>query len=604
MNRYFTLYCESKESRAHGRTFAFFSEISYTVPDKSGFRGKEKNGLLRCPKKYRRETKTLMVVTALVILAVICRLISIYDIADDGLNYFFSLMRTVIYIGIIITWGVSVRNRVINRSIRRYMQTVAALLLFWFVIRSCKFFFMDGIISLQYYCWYSYYIPMILIPMIGIYIAFCLGKTENYTLPLYMKALIIPAAVAIVLIFTNNFHQLVFGFPFGRAEADPVYIYRPLYFVCLGLIIAETLLFLILLLMRSQVPYKRKRIWGPVLPAAAGILYAIGYIAGFPAVFIAAGDMTAVLTLIMLSVCELCIQNGLIPSNTRYSELLKASTIGAQITDADFNRCIVSDNAKEFSKELMRRAVKEPVEIGNERLSGAPVTGGYVLWVEDISMVKDVMKKLEKISSRLSANNNLLKAEVELKEKQSRADEQRRIYDRITEEVEPQLKRLELLLEPSSDPVKTRENLGYACVMSAYIKRLGNLILLGEEATFLMSRELEYSFRESMENLRLCGVATSLSCICEGIISKDSAVAAYEFFEMVLEAALPTMKAILVNLTVEDRSVKIIFALSCPNSSVAADREFLKRHNAYAEVSEDGDDVRITFLMPKGGDTK
>ena len=60
-----------------------------------------------------------------------------------------------------------------------------------------------------------------------------------------------------------------------------------------------------------------------------------------------------------------------------------------------------------------------------------------MLWVEDISMVQDVLKKLERISSRLSENNNLLKAEVELKEKQAQTDEHMRIYDKITEEVAP-----------------------------------------------------------------------------------------------------------------------------------------------------------------------
>ena len=75
---------------------------------------------------------------------------------------------------------------------------------------------------------------------------------------------------------------------------------------------------------------------------------------GSKILFMIAGDMTAVMTLIMLSVCEICIQSRLIPSNTRYSELFHASTIGAQIVDTSYNICLASDNAKEFSKEMMR----------------------------------------------------------------------------------------------------------------------------------------------------------------------------------------------------------------------------------------------------------
>lgn len=552
----------------------------------------------------RHEKTGAVLVVILVLCAVICRLLSRFDVVDDGFNYLCSLLRAGIYIGIIITWGISVRRRVLNRSARRYLMSIAALLLFWFVIRTCKFLFLEGMPALQYYCWYGYYIPMILIPLMGVYLAICLGRPEEYILPAPLKALMIPAIVFILLIITNNFHQKVFAFPFGMEAADSIYVHKPLYFVCLGWILAEVIAFLILLLVRSHVPGKRKMIWAPVIPAGAAFLYGTGYLMGIQPLYLIAGDMTAVFTLIMLAVCEACIRSRLIPSNTRYSELFHASTIGAQIVDESYNRYLASDNAKEFSKELMRCTEKGPVELGNERLSGAPVTGGHVLWVENISMVQDLLEKLKRISSRLSENNNILKAEVELKEKQAQADEHMRIYDKITEEVAPQLWKIETLLELSDDHMKMIENLSLICVISSYIKRRGNLILLGEEASFFPAQELEYCLRESMENLRLCRVAVSLSCRCQGILPKDSAMAAYDFFEMIMESALPTMNAILINLAVESGTVEMTFSISCDLSSIALDREFLARHDAAAIISRQEDDVHITFLLPKGGAVK
>ena len=219
-------------------------------------------------------------------------------------------------------------------------------------------------------------------------------------------------------------------------------------------------------------------------------------------------------------------------------------------------------------------------------------------------MVQDLLEKLKRISSRLSENNNILKAEVELKEKQAQADEHMRIYDKITEEVAPQLWKIETLLELSDDHMKMIENLSLICVISSYIKRRGNLILLGEEASFFRAQELEYCLRESMENLRLCRVAVSLSCRCQGILPKDSAMAAYDFFEMIMESALPTMNAILINLAVESGTVEMTFSISCDLSSIALDREFLARHDAAAIISRQEDDVHITFLLPKGGAVK
>ena len=103
--------------------------------------------MIRNSKKYRQDKKILLTVAALILCAVVCRLFSRFDVVDDVLNYLCSLLRSIIYMGIIITWGVSVRRRVLNRSVRRYLMAIAALLLFWFGIRTCKFLFLEGIPS-------------------------------------------------------------------------------------------------------------------------------------------------------------------------------------------------------------------------------------------------------------------------------------------------------------------------------------------------------------------------------------------------------------------------------------------------------------------------
>lgn len=551
--------------------------------------------------KYNSEKRILLIVALLLVLIVILRLISMYDVVDDGLNYLSSVLRTVIYIGIIITWAISVRNRVLNPSVRRYMLAVAALLLFWFIVRSIKFHFLAGVVSLQYYCWYSYYIPMIFIPLIGIFMAASLGRPADYTLPPALKLLMIPATLLVVTILTNNFHEMIFAFPYGRSEGDPPYVYRPMYFLCLFWMIGESVALLTLLLIRSKVPQKGKRIWGPVIPVAAGILYAVGYVARVPVLFTVAGDITAFLTLVILAVCEACIQSRLVPSNTRYIELLHASTIGAQIVDEAYNRCIVADNAEKFSEDVMRMTEKGTVEIGNKRLSGAPVTGGHVIWMEDISEIRDVMKRLEDTGAMLAENNNLLRNEVELKEKQARADEEKRVYDKIAEEVKPQLQKLESLLELSDEDDNVRANLGMICVISSYIKRYGNLILIGEESGFIKSQELEYCLRESVENIRLCGATISLACRCEGILAKDSVLASYVFFEDVIEKLISTMDTMLINLSVVSGNVEMVFSISGRMCSFEPDGEFLAEHNAKASVSVEEDDMRISFLIREGG---
>ena len=78
----------------------------------------------------------------------------------------------------------------------------------------------------------------------------------------------------------------------------------------------------------------------------------------------------------MMSVCELCIQSGLIPANEFYEELFRDSVIGAQIVDEQDSICYISDSAKRFDKKIMKMAKKQPVDLGKERLLAAKVDGG------------------------------------------------------------------------------------------------------------------------------------------------------------------------------------------------------------------------------------
>lgn len=552
----------------------------------------------------RHEKRSILMILILVLCAVILRLITVQGVVTDAPKMLLSLVRSGIYIGLIVAWGISLYRRVLHSAVRRYLLMIAALLLFWFLVRTSKYLLLEGLDAAQCYCWYAFYIPMLMIPMLGIFVAVCLGRPDDYVLPAAVKLLCIPTILLILVVLTNNFHKLVFFFPQAVLEPGGEYLYRPFYFVCVAWMGLEVLAFLLILLKQSHVPGKRKRIWIPVIPVGIAVLYSVGYILGFSPLYVIAGDMTAVFTLVMMATCEACIQTGLIPSNSHYDELFQASNIGAQIVDADYQRCFASNTARVLDPAVMREAEKGPVSLGSERLSSAPIRSGHVLWIEDLSRVQELLQKLEKTGQRLSENNNLLKAEVELREKQARTDEQMHIYDKITEEVAPQLQLLERLLEPEKDPEKLRENLVQACVISSYIKRRGNLILLGEEASFLPAQELEYCLQESMENLRLCRCAVSLACRCEGILVKDAAVAVYEFFESVIEAALPSLVAVLVNLTIQRECVQMSISLSCDPDAIRIDREFLESCGGSAIVSEQEGDVNVTFLLPGGGERK
>ena len=71
-----------------------------------------------------------------------------------------SLLRSLIYIGLMTWWGISLWQRIIQTQVRRYLAATAALCVFWLSIRTVKFFFAVSSAAIRY-LWYGYDVPIL-----------------------------------------------------------------------------------------------------------------------------------------------------------------------------------------------------------------------------------------------------------------------------------------------------------------------------------------------------------------------------------------------------------------------------------------------------------
>ena len=62
----------------------------------------------------RHGIRNIIIIMILVFSAITCRMITKYDIVTGFFNMFFSLVRSGIYIGMILAWGVSVKRRILH----------------------------------------------------------------------------------------------------------------------------------------------------------------------------------------------------------------------------------------------------------------------------------------------------------------------------------------------------------------------------------------------------------------------------------------------------------------------------------------------------------
>ena len=502
--------------------------------------------------------------------------------------------RHLIHIGLLLAWMLSVRQRIMQTSIRRYLLASGALLAFWLYVRTCKWMFFKDTAWPARYCWYAYYVAMILVPLFGVFLVQYLGKAEKFELSSQWKLLYLPAACLLALVFTNDLHQLVFQFPSGAPFSDTQYTYGPGYFLVSGWSLLLGLYFVAALLWKCRAPGKR---WFQRLPLLV-MLAEVGVTVCY-CLQVLKCDLTALDCIMIVLLLESCIQSGLIRSNSNYDCLFKVADMEAQITDQSGRVCYRSGQTEQQSAQVrtwMTDPKNEGMILDGKRLKCADLKNGKVLWWEDISEILAFTEELEKTGNQLSDKNDLLKAELELREKQLHVAEKNRLYDGITKEVTGQLDQLERLLQEPAENEKKR--MAHICVLSAYIKRRSNLCLLAENSDDLPVKELEYCLKESVESLKLFGIQADLDSVCQGETKADVLIGLYDAFERLTELMLDHTNAMLLKLRSQGEKICLRVQMDA-NASVVMPEEWKdwKQQGGMISCQETEDAVWLEFRL-------
>ena len=516
-------------------------------------------------------------------------------------NWLFSFFRSVIYIMLFAAWGISVCRRIIQPQVRRYLTAISALMVFWVTARTLRHLFAETPWTLRH-LWYLYYLPMLFIPLLALFVALSLGKPDNFRLPKWTALLYIPTAALLLLVLTNDLHQLVFRFPEDAVVWMNEYRYGIVYFPVVGWMVLCALTALVIMLVKCRVPNSRKVLVLPFVPVVLSVIYGALYIFQLPWLRLIAGDVTVVFCLLIAATLESCIQCGLIQSNTHYNDLLLSCTLRVQLTDPEYQRLLSSRSAEPIPLQIMRQTETGPVRLdGGLRLSGAPVRGGHVLWTEDVSELLEVLEELQDVKDSLEDNNALLRAEYTLKAREAHIAEQDRLYNIIQRETAPRIKLLAELtdaFETMGDEAQRKQILGKMAVIGAYLKRRSNLIFLADKTPLFQEKELHLTFGESMDNLELCGITCGLLSELERPVEARQLMKMYDLFEEIVERSIDTMSTITVWIGPADGALRITI-----NTDSAADLSPLGSDSVSALRDEDGE-WQLCMVLRAGGESE
>ena len=546
-------------------------------------------------KLNRRDRHTMAVSALLVALAVVCRFLGNADFWPRNMG----LVRSAIYLSLYVAYGFAIRNRIIQTQARRYLTAIDALIIFWFIARTLKFHIILNP-DIVRHLWYLYYLPMLFIPLLAVFVALSLGKSEQYRLPRWTDLLYIPPAVLFLLTISNDHHQLVFTFPANAAVWKDNDGYGTVYYLAIAFMFLCAIAMLAIMYRKCRIPERNKWLCLPMLPIIALLVYMLLYYSQVPVLRFLLGDVTAVTCLMYVATLELCIQCGLIQSNGRYAELFKATTLAAQITDKDYAVCLSSDAAQPVSAEVLHEAEAAPVMLdGGTRLSCAPIHSGYIFWREDVSKLLSVLNELSGIQAELEDYHSLLDEENKQKKRRKKFEEQQRLYNAVQEKTAPHLALLsalsrELQVAPSSADAKRL--LGKIAVIGAYLKRRSNLIILADSTGSIPSAELDLCLKETVSNLRMNGITCAVRFDFEDDMSAHAAGVLYDFYEAAVEVAFDTLTGFTAFIRHEAAMFRLSLILQCDTDMAQLAAQF-----PHASVTQEDGVWYCELSIPEGG---
>ena len=447
------------------------------------------------------------------------------------------MLTNLIYIGLAMAWGFSISNRILHKNVRQYLLLGCAMAVMWMFLRTVKYrFFEDNHVTR--YLWYLYYVPQILAPLFSLFAALEVGRREGDAISPKWYLLLIPATLLIGGVLTNDLHQMAFRSVPGAAALQADYTHGWMYYLAMTWIVGLLLATGIIVYRKCHVSESRRYAWVPLCVFLGGfVLCALSFANTYTF-----HKMPECFCLTFAAFWESCLQVGLMPTNGYYRYFFSESTVAAQIVDGQGRPVYRAQNAPDLTPAQLDAAAREAILLNADtRLQSAPVQDGRVYWVEDISKINRIQGQLAEINARLSEENELIQAENELKRQRAQTEEKNRLMDEMIALVRPQLHQINRLLEEESV-----QNLKHVCLLGAYVKRRVNLALICDQKAFVPVDELAHCVLESLTYLTQYGVVCTLHQEGNDSVSSRDAQIAYDFFEACMEAALPSLSALMV----------------------------------------------------------
>ena len=382
------------------------------------------------------------------------------------MNKFITLLFAIFFT----MWTIRLYYKLYDNKTRRYILFIGILIVFWMLIRIIRGVTID--INIKRICWYLYYLPLIFIPTLFYVCSNSLLSKMNKTRKIFIYLI---SSILLILVLTNDFHELVFKFNNGIYFHNDYNHYVGYYLIFIWIFYLFGGGMIKLAINRLKIK-KDLKVFLPLVVLLLGLIYTYLYILGVP--YIRETNMSIVNSVLICLGIELAFYLDLIPNNKKYIQKFFNSNLDMSIISLDGNTkyttCAFKVVPNFILDDIKNNKVKQIYQKKNIVYDIKENKDSYVILRKDLTNILKLKEEMVKQQKELLKQQESMKLEEKTKRELYEIKIRKDTINRVEKKLEE--KRLEAKKILMKDDIK-REDLEKVKRIIIYCKKKSMLII-------------------------------------------------------------------------------------------------------------------------------
>ena len=382
------------------------------------------------------------------------------------MNKFITLLFAIFFT----MWTIRLYYKLYDNKTRRYILFIGILIVFWMLIRIIRGVTID--INIKRICWYLYYLPLIFIPTLFYVCSNSLLSKMNKTRKIFIYLI---SSILLILVLTNDFHELVFKFNNGIYFHNDYNHYVGYYLIFIWIFYLFGGGMIKLAINRLKIK-KDLKVFLPLIVLLLGLIYTYLYILDVP--YIRETNMSIVNSVLICLGIELAFYLDLIPNNKKYIQKFFNSNLDMSIISLDGNTkyttCAFKVVPSFILDDIKNNKVKQTYQKKHIVYDIKKNKDSYVILRKDLTNIFKLKEEMLKQQKELLKQQESMKLEEKTKRELYEIKIRKDTINRVEKKLEE--KRLEAKKILMKDDIK-REDLEKVKRIIIYSKKKSMLII-------------------------------------------------------------------------------------------------------------------------------